>query len=35
MARVQALPLDRLDDLHDTALDFTQVIDLMVWLDLK
>ncbi len=35
LARVKVLPLDRLDDLHDAALDFTQVSDLIAWLDLN
>jgi Domain of unknown function (DUF4351) len=35
LARVNALPLDRLDELHDAALDFTQISDLTAWLDLN
>jgi hypothetical protein len=35
LARVDVLSLKRLDDLHDTALDFTKVSDLIAWLDLN
>jgi Domain of unknown function (DUF4351) len=35
LARVKALPLEQLDDLHDAALDFTKVNDLTAWLDLN
>jgi|GEM_PF-5700358 len=35
LARVNGLPLERLDDLHDAALDFTNVSDLIAWLDLN
>jgi hypothetical protein len=35
LARVKVLPLERLDDLHDAALDFTKVSDLIDWLDLN
>jgi Domain of unknown function (DUF4351) len=35
LARVNVLPLERLDDLHDAALDFTNVSDLTSWLDLN
>jgi Domain of unknown function (DUF4351) len=35
LARVNALPLDRLDDLHDAALDFNQMSDLIAWLELN
>jgi Domain of unknown function (DUF4351) len=35
LARVNALPLARLDELHDAALDFTQMSDLIAWLDLN
>ena len=35
LARVNALPLVRLDDLHDAALDFTQMSDLIAWLELN
>lgn len=35
LAKVNVLPLERLDDLHDAALDFTQVSDLIGWLDLN
>jgi Domain of unknown function (DUF4351) len=35
LARVNVLPLQRLDDLHDAALDFTKVSDLTDWLDLN
>jgi Domain of unknown function (DUF4351) len=30
--QVKALPLDRLEDLHDAALDFTQIAELESWL---
>jgi predicted transposase/invertase (TIGR01784 family) len=32
-ARVKILPLLRLEELHDAALDFTQINDLLAWLD--
>ena len=35
LARVNVLSLERLDDLHDAALDFTKVSDLIAWLDLN
>jgi Domain of unknown function (DUF4351) len=35
LAKVKVLPLNRLDDLHDGALDFTKVSDLTAWLDLN
>jgi chorismate mutase len=35
LARVKLLPLAQLDDLHDAALDFTQISDLIAWLDLN
>ena len=35
LARVKVLPLERLDDLLDAALDFTNVSDLISWLDLN
>jgi Domain of unknown function (DUF4351) len=35
LAKVKVLPLNRLDDLHDAALDFTQINDLTAWLDLN
>jgi len=35
LARVNVLPLEQLDDLHDAALDFTNVSDLIAWLDLN
>jgi Domain of unknown function (DUF4351) len=35
LAKVNALPLEQLDDLHDAALDFTKVNDLIDWLDLN
>ncbi|WP_309745141.1 DUF4351 domain-containing protein [Chamaesiphon sp. OTE_20_metabat_361] len=35
LARVNVLPLDLLDGLHDAALDFTQMSDLTDWLDLN
>lgn len=35
LERVNVLPLERLDDLHDAALDFTNVSDLTTWLDLN
>ena len=35
LARVNVLPLNRLDDLHDAALDFTQMSDLTDWLELN
>jgi Domain of unknown function (DUF4351) len=35
LAKVNALPLERLDDLLDAALDFTNVGDLIAWLDLN
>jgi Domain of unknown function (DUF4351) len=35
LAKVKLLPLARLDDLHNAALDFTQASDLIVWLDLN
>jgi predicted transposase YdaD len=31
--RVKILPLLRLEELHDAALDFTQIDDLLAWLD--
>jgi hypothetical protein len=35
LAKVNALPLEQLDDLHDAALDFTKVNDLIDWLELN
>jgi hypothetical protein len=35
LAKVKVLPLERLDDLHDAALDFTKISDLTDWLDLN
>lgn len=35
LARVNVLPLEQLDDLHDAALDFTNVSGLIAWLDLN
>ena len=35
LARVNVLPLEQLDDLLDAALDFTNVSDLISWLDLN
>jgi hypothetical protein len=35
LARVNTLPLEQLDNLHDAALDFTKVSDLIAWLDLN
>jgi Domain of unknown function (DUF4351) len=35
LERVNVLPLERLDDLHDAALDFTSVSELTSWLDLN
>jgi Domain of unknown function (DUF4351) len=35
LARVMKLSLDRLENLYDAALDFTQVSDLISWLDLN
>jgi Domain of unknown function (DUF4351) len=32
-ARVKALPLARLDELGEALLDFTQMGDLLTWLD--
>ncbi len=32
-ARVKALPLARLDDLGEALLDFSQMSDLVIWLD--
>jgi predicted transposase/invertase (TIGR01784 family) len=31
--RIKSLPLARLEELHDAALDFTQIGDLTIWLD--
>jgi hypothetical protein len=31
--RVKILPLLRLEELHDAALDFTLIDDLLAWLD--
>ncbi len=33
--RVKALPLERLEDLGEALLDFTQIGDLLAWLDLE
>ena len=35
LARVNVLPLEQLDDLLDAALDFSNVRDLIAWLDLN
>jgi Domain of unknown function (DUF4351) len=35
LAKVNILSLQRLDDLHDAALDFTKVSDLTAWLDIN
>jgi predicted transposase YdaD len=35
LVKVNALPLEQLDDLHDAALDFTKVSDLTDWLDIN
>ncbi len=35
LAKVMVLPVEQLDDLHDAALDFTQINDLTTWLDLN
>ena len=35
LARVNVLPLEQLDDLLDAALDFSNVSDLIAWLDLN
>jgi hypothetical protein len=35
LAKVSILPVERLDNLHDAALDFTQISDLTDWLDLN
>ncbi|WP_373544603.1 DUF4351 domain-containing protein [Chamaesiphon sp.] len=35
LARVNVLPLERLDDLLDAALDFANLSDLIAWLDLN
>jgi Domain of unknown function (DUF4351) len=35
LAKVMELSLERLEDLYDAALDFTQVSDLISWLDLN
>jgi Domain of unknown function (DUF4351) len=35
LAKVNALLLEQLDDLHDAALDFTKVDDLTAWLNLN
>jgi Domain of unknown function (DUF4351) len=35
LAKVSILPVERLDNLHDAALDFAQVSDLTDWLDLN
>jgi predicted transposase YdaD len=35
LVKVNALPLEQLDDLHDAALDFTKVNDLTDWLDIN
>jgi predicted transposase YdaD len=32
---VKALPLERLEDLGEALLDFTQIGDLLAWLDLE
>jgi predicted transposase YdaD len=34
-SRVKALPLERLEDLGEALLDFTQIGDLLAWLDLE
>jgi predicted transposase YdaD len=33
--RVKALPLERLEELGEALLDFTQIGDLLAWLDLE
>jgi Domain of unknown function (DUF4351) len=35
LAKVNALPLEQLDELHDAALDFTKVSDVTDWLDVN
>jgi Domain of unknown function (DUF4351) len=35
LERVMLLSLEQLEDLYDAALDFTQVSDLIAWLDLN
>jgi Domain of unknown function (DUF4351) len=35
LAKVKLLPLTQLDDLHDAALNFTKVSDLIAWLELN